>query len=263
MTFDIVDFYPSITEKLLRKCLNWAKQFTSISSTEHDTIMHVRRSLLYDHKGTTWVKKESRNQFDVTMGAYDGAEICELVGLFLLQEITTKLNIASIGLYRDDGLAAMENHSGCEAERAKKELFKIFKQHGLNITAQTNLKSTDFLDVTLDLTTGTHKPYRKPNDKPTYIDRSSNHPPSIIKNIQPAIQRRVSALSSNRDIFNDAAPSYNQALKSSGYEKPIEYAQNNDQAAAPRKRGNRPRRTIWFNPPYSTKTLELMLGPNF
>ena len=37
-------------------------------------------------------------------GSYDGAETCELVGLFLLSQLQ-HLN-CNIGLYRDDGLAA-------------------------------------------------------------------------------------------------------------------------------------------------------------
>ena len=43
-------------------------------------VMHSRRSLLYN-KGEPWVKKEDEH-FDVTMGAYDGAEVCELVGIY-------------------------------------------------------------------------------------------------------------------------------------------------------------------------------------
>ena len=42
--------------------------------------------------------------FDVTMGAYDGAEVHELVGTFLLDKISEKYYKNSIGLYRDDGL---------------------------------------------------------------------------------------------------------------------------------------------------------------
>ena len=36
--------------------------------------------MLFDSKGT-WIKKDD-NLFDVTMGSFDGAEICELVGLY-------------------------------------------------------------------------------------------------------------------------------------------------------------------------------------
>ena len=32
--------------------------------------------------------EEKGDLFDVTMGAYDGAEVCELVGTFLLQKIS-------------------------------------------------------------------------------------------------------------------------------------------------------------------------------
>jgi hypothetical protein len=38
------------------------------------------------------------------MGSYDGAELCELVGLFILKEISDKFGKENVGLYRDDGL---------------------------------------------------------------------------------------------------------------------------------------------------------------
>ena len=49
--------------------------------------------------------------FDVTMGSYNGAEICELVGLFILNNLGQKIGRENIGLYRDDGLAIMKNKS--------------------------------------------------------------------------------------------------------------------------------------------------------
>ncbi|KAJ8045981.1 hypothetical protein HOLleu_09120 [Holothuria leucospilota] len=52
LVFDIVDFYPSISEELLSKCLLWAKRYASISNTEHSAI-------LYDHKGNTWEKRKT------------------------------------------------------------------------------------------------------------------------------------------------------------------------------------------------------------
>ena len=48
-------------------------------------------------------KKTTTSAFDVTMGSYDGAEIRELVGLYLLSQ-PQNLNI-SVRLYRDNGLA--------------------------------------------------------------------------------------------------------------------------------------------------------------
>ena len=39
------------------------------------------------------------------MGNFDGAEICKLVGIYILSLLSNKLDKQSSGLYRDDGLA--------------------------------------------------------------------------------------------------------------------------------------------------------------
>ena len=62
-----------------------------------------------------WVEKGESN-FDVTMGAYDGAEVCELIGIFNLSLFSKHINKNHIGLYRNDGLATLKNTSGPEAE---------------------------------------------------------------------------------------------------------------------------------------------------
>ena len=64
--------------------------------------------------------------FDVTMGVgvYDGAEVCELVGTFLLDKISEKYEKNNISLYRDGGLSVFKNKSGTQLERIKKELTK-------------------------------------------------------------------------------------------------------------------------------------------
>jgi hypothetical protein len=45
--------------------------------------MQANKSVLFS-RNQTWCKKGSDSLFDVTMGSFDGAETCELVGLFLL-----------------------------------------------------------------------------------------------------------------------------------------------------------------------------------
>ena len=42
--------------------------------------------------------KKNTNLFDVAMRAYDGAEVCELVGLFLLNTLANKFGKNSVGL---------------------------------------------------------------------------------------------------------------------------------------------------------------------
>ena len=60
------------------------------------------------------------------MGSYDGAEVCELVGLFLLDELAELLGNENVGLYRDEGLAII-NGSGPLIERTKKKILKLSK----------------------------------------------------------------------------------------------------------------------------------------
>jgi len=111
------------------------------------------------------------------MGSFDGAEICELVGSYILKIIGEKYGNPNIGLYRDDGLAAFEHTSGPQSDRIRKDIIKLFEEIGLKITIQTNLKIVNFLDITFNLNNGSHKPYKKPNDQPMYINKNSNPPP--------------------------------------------------------------------------------------
>ena len=41
------------------------------------------------------------------MSSYDVAEICEMVGLFLLHELSAIISKELVGLYRDDGLVIL------------------------------------------------------------------------------------------------------------------------------------------------------------
>ena len=88
-SFDIDSFYPSITEFVLSKAISLAKNHTAISDKEIDIIMHCRKSLLFDNE-TAWTKKNHSSMLDVTMGSFDGAEVCELIGLFLLNNLSEK-----------------------------------------------------------------------------------------------------------------------------------------------------------------------------
>ena len=58
------------------------------------------------------------------MGSFDGAEICELVGLYILYVLNTKYGKDLNGLYRDDGLACFKNICP-PADRIKKDFINI------------------------------------------------------------------------------------------------------------------------------------------
>ena len=217
--FDVENFYPSISEELLEKAIDYAMQFDDISQEEREVIFQSKKSSLHS-KGQAWTKKGD-SQFDVTMGSFDGAETCELVGLYLLS-LLQDLGV-DIGLYRDDGLGACRK-TPFQMEKIKKQIQKVFRDNGLNVIISVNLTTVDFLDVTLDLKLGTYKPFSKPNDVPLYIHAKSNHPPPTLRNVPLAVNKRLSEISSNEDIFNEAAPIYQKALKDSGYNHTLKFS---------------------------------------
>ena len=140
------------------------------------------------------------------MDSFDGAEACELVGLYILHIFTNEFGHDKIGLYRDKKLGCFQNLSAPKSEKVKKKFCKIFKQSRLSVTAEYNLQITDFLDVTFDLKTDKHYPYRKYNNQLLYIKKQSNHPPIIIKLIPSIFSRRISDISCNKEYFDKAAP---------------------------------------------------------
>ena len=106
------------------------------------------------------------------MGSFDGAELCKLVGLFLLSGLASIIGKSNVGLYRDDGLANL----GPDTERIKKKIIKFFQPNGLKIIIDANVVQANFLDVAFNLQSDKFWPYRKPNNHPLYIYSRSNHP---------------------------------------------------------------------------------------
>ena len=190
IVFDIVSFYPSISEELLNAALDWAQQYTKISKKDRNTIIQSRRSLLY-FDNSYWTKKKNSN-FDVPMGSYDGAEICDICGLFLLAELD-KLNLkAKFGSYKDDGLGVSDS-TPRGIELIKKKICETYRRHGLQVTIEANKKCVQFLDAEFNLSDSTYKPYLKQGDTPIYVHAQSNHPPGIIKNIPKSIEELLNA----------------------------------------------------------------------
>ena len=103
--------------------------------------------------------------------------------------------LASI-LYRDDGLAST-SATPKMVETIKKKISEIFRKNKLEVTIDANLKTVDFLDITMDLQNDTFQPFTKPNTVSLYIDCQSNHPPSVLRNIPDAINKRLSKISCN------------------------------------------------------------------
>ena len=228
----------------------------SISDDDIELFIQSKNSLLF-HRGKIWRKKGTEN-FDNTMGSHDGAEIGELVGIYILNKLKD-LNIDP-GLYRDDGII-ITNGSEKENDQLRKKIEALFKEKGLDITAQCNRQVVDFLDVSLDLRDGTHWPYVKENNKIKYVCTQSNHPPGVLQNIPLGINHRLSNISSNKELFEKNTKQHQAALNNGGYNHKLEFNQNNQQNGE--KWGKkRQRNIVWFNPPYNME-VKTNIGQEF
>ena len=218
---DIVDFYPSITSELFDKALKFAETVVHITEQQKSILKNSRDSILF-HNNRNWQKKSGL--FDVTMGSYDGCELCELIGLFIIDTVNKKHPEIDFGLYCDDGLGTIKIIPKSHLIRVEKKLHKTFKDIGLTITCNTKATNVvNFLDVTLNLHKNTFSPFRKPNDIPVYIHKDSNHPPHITKQLPISINKRLNKISSNEEIFESAKHDYEKALKESKLESTLKY----------------------------------------
>ena len=97
------------------------------------------------------------------------------------------------------------------------------------------------------------------NDTPTYVHKDSNHPNSILKNIPFSVNRRLSSISCNKQLFDLASPPYQEALNKSGYDFNLRFE---PPSANENTRKNRQRRITWFNPPFS-RNVQTNIGEKF
>ena len=147
----------------------------------------------------------------------------ELVGVYLLDPLTKEFGKHNIGLNRDDGLTCFENISGSDSGKIKKKLFKTFKNNGLSITVECDLIVTSFLNMTFDLKSATLYQYRKSNNELRYMNKHSNHPPSIINQILLVISSRTPENYCDKIHFDKTGLDYNTVLKNSGFNEIITY----------------------------------------
>ena len=93
----------------------------------------------------------------------------------------------------------------------------------MEVFFEANKKCVNYLDITLDLRSSTYKPFMKPGNTPLYVNYDSNHPPSVLRGLPDAINKRLSNISSDTRSFDSAAPPYQEALKKSGFDYNLKY----------------------------------------
>ena len=134
----------------------------------------------------------------------------------------------------------------------------MFSDENLSITVDINLKQVDFLYVTFSLVSGLYWPFSKENNKILYVNKASNHPPTVLEQIPKGVATRLSMLSSNKDLFNLYKRPYQEALVKAGYREKLEYIEE----PVSKNSRNRGRNVTWFNPPF-TVSLKTNLGKEF
>ena len=72
-------------------------------------IMQSCKTLLF-HKNQPWMKRSGNEECDVPMGYFDGAEICEPIGIYILMKLQSILQKDNPGIYRDQGLGVKKNY---------------------------------------------------------------------------------------------------------------------------------------------------------
>ena len=87
----------------------------------------------------------------------------------------------------------------------------------------------------------------------------SNHPEIIKKHLPKMIEKRLSTLSSSKEIFESSVQPYEAALRESGYNVSLSYVPVQSVNSKIRKRC---RKIIWFNPPFNI-TVRTNVGEKF
>ena len=132
MSFDIQDYYGSITEKLFTEAIDWAQSIVKISEEERNIIFKSKSSWLFDGI-SNWKKRGTGESFDIQMGAWDSAESTDIVGLFLLSKlVNVKVNnsvVLNVGMYRDDCLLVCRLSPRLIQKKLVEKLVELFHEY--------------------------------------------------------------------------------------------------------------------------------------
>ena len=142
------------------------------------------------------------------MRSYDVAEISGLAGLNL-NRLSTVNDKSSVGLYRDNGLAAINNADGPNLDRIRKDVIALFKEEGLSIIIETNLNERHLLDITFNLQQRNIFLFARL----TNVTAFSKPPSTIINQSPKMISKRISDLSCNKEEFGKVKSVYQTSPK--------------------------------------------------
>ena len=144
------------------------------------------------------------------------------------------------------------------------KLQKMFKNKGPDIIINCNMKIVKrWLNLKMKIVKLKRwilPSLQKANEETNYIHVNSDHPPSILKQLPMSMEKRLSSLSSLKEIFHETVPYYEQCLSNCGYKEKLNYRDPTPPNLITKRK--RQRNILWFNPPYS-KTVKTRIGKFF
>ena len=97
----------------------------------------------------------------------------------------------------------------------------------------------------MDLRTAIYKPYQKPNSNLTYIQKQSNHPPSMIKDLSKRINKRL------YKMLRYSMPSIQRSPKKNRYNLYQQLDTRSHNKNNEKQNKTRKPKITWFNPPFN------------
>ena len=94
---------------------------------------------------------------------------------------------------------------------------------GLRVTVESPLAITDFLDVKFNLNGLSYIPYKKPYAKTMYVNKTSIHPKTILKQFSNIINECLNKRSSKEENFLEIKNEYELIMKKCGYDDKLKF----------------------------------------
>ena len=66
----------------------------------------------------------------------------------------------------------------------------------------------------------------KSNSAPVYINKNSNHPLQVLKELPKTTEKRISTISSSKEIFDNSKTIYKDILKKNGFQNKLTHQEN-------------------------------------
>ena len=119
----ISEFYPFITKELFLKSFNHAREYTAITDEEIEIILACRKSILADNHRTR--VKSHEDNFDIHVGAYNSAQVADLIGIYILDTLGCIVNLEQMGLWAwDDGIIFVLDSKGPKTSKIYKKIIR-------------------------------------------------------------------------------------------------------------------------------------------